>query len=103
LASSILSPSLALLDTIVITKIDRPEMLKRIRVFCGPLMADGQLAAELRKCALDVKERGLQTGSPIGPLIATVPKGVKQPLKFYVKAADNVSSVNTKRARRRQQ
>jgi len=40
-------------------------------------MADRQLAVGLWKCALDVKERGIQTGvvfpaSPIGPLIATV-------------------------------
>jgi hypothetical protein len=58
---------------------------------------------------LDAKEGGiLQTGvvflpSPIGPLIATVLKAEKLLLKFYVKAAGNVTSVETKKARRGQQ
>jgi hypothetical protein len=37
--------------------------------------------------------------SPIGPLVATGAKGTKLPLKFYVKAAGNVSSVKTEKGK----
>ena len=71
-------------------------------------MADGQLAVGLRHTLLDVKERGLQMRvvfptSLIGPLVVTVPKVHSYSSNFMSRAAGNVSSVKTEKARRAQQ